>query len=101
VQHVPNAQLALAIVPRPEATIEEIAEFASSFNGYTYWGSFEGCAEIANGERHDSLTNVRTCLFFEVRRWHHFGDGPDAEAQEQWRGLVRHIRRFVEEGRFE
>jgi hypothetical protein len=36
-----------------------------TFNGYNVWGSFETCAEIANAQRHDSLTNLRTCLFFE------------------------------------
>lgn len=100
-QEIPNGSLTLAIVPEPEADIERIGEFASSFNGYTHWGSFEKCAEIASAEKHDSLTQVRTCLFFEWRRWRHFGEEPDAEAQEQWRGLVREARRFVQDRRFE
>lgn len=96
-----NTELRLEKVPLPEADLDCIAEFASSFNGYEHWGSFEKCAEIANAERHDSLTNVRTCLFFEVRRWRHYGDDPDEEAQEQWRDLVRRTRYFIQERRLE
>lgn len=96
---ISNADLTLEIVPEPDAAFDRISKFAASFDGYRQWGSFEKCAEIANAERHDTLTNLRTCLFFEWRRWHHFGDEPDADAQEQWRGLVREIRRFVQEGK--
>lgn len=81
------------MVPDPDGPLKRIGEFASTVDGYRHWGSFEKCAETSNAERHDSLTNLRTW-----RRWRHFGDEPDAEAQEQWRGLVREIRRFVQEG---
>jgi hypothetical protein len=90
-----NSELTLELVPLPDADLDSLCDFASSFNGYKYWGSFEKCAEIANAGRRDSLTNVRTCLFFEVRRWRHYGDDPDAEAQEQWRELISEARRFI------
>jgi hypothetical protein len=100
VDAISNADLTLEIVPDPDAPLDRISEFAATFDGYRHWGSFKKCAEIANAERHDSLTNLRSCLFFEWRRWHHFGDEPDAEAEDQWRHLVREIRRFVQEGNF-
>jgi hypothetical protein len=100
-QQLQNAELTLANVPEADADMERIGHFASTFDGYAHWGSFEKCAEIANEERHESLTNVRSCLFFECRRWRHYGDDPDAEAQEQWRNMVREVRRFVEAGKFE
>ena len=65
--------------------------FAHTFNGYDHWGSHEKCAEIANGKVHDSLDTLRTCLFFEARRWRHFGEDPDAESLIYWRHLVAEI----------
>jgi hypothetical protein len=35
---------------------------------------------------------LRTCLFFEQRRWRHFGDEPDEEAMEYIRSVVQKIR---------
>lgn len=82
-------------IPNPDASWREIAEFALTFNGYEVWGSFEKCAEIANAKRQDSLTDLRTCLFFEQRRWRHFGEDPDGEAMAYIRALVEKIRRRV------
>jgi len=54
-----------------------IDRFALSFDGYGYRGSFEKCTEIGNGSLRSwqekkilphSLTELRTCLFFEQRR---------------------------------
>src|SRR5258708_1918094 len=84
---IPNNELQLDQVPKPEADWDLISKFALTFNGYKAWGSFEKCAEIANQERHSSLTELRTCLFFEDRRWHHYGDEPDAEAMQYICGI--------------
>jgi hypothetical protein len=87
-----NSELSLADIPSPDAAWDVIQDFASTFNGYKVHGSFEKCAEIANEERHGSLTDLRTCLFFEIRRWHHFGDEPDADAMADIRVIVEKIR---------
>jgi len=59
------------------------------------------CARIANaaadrysqeGELPESLDELRTCLFFEQRRWHHFGATPDGEAQRYFAALLEAIR---------
>jgi hypothetical protein len=91
-------------VPLPDAGWYEIGRFALSFNGYDWWGSFERCAEIANGAAQafhelgtlpDSLAELRTCLFFEQRRWHHFGLDPDDSAMVYISALLEAIRRRV------
>src|SRR5262245_4737602 len=79
VREITNQALTLADIPGPDADWTTIGEFALTFSGYKAWGSFERCAEIANAPRHESLTDLRTCLFFEQRRWHHYGDEPDPE----------------------
>ncbi len=89
---IENAVLCDADIPPPSASYEIIAAFALTFDGYTKLGSFEACAEVANSRRHNSLTDLRTCLFFEQRRWHHFGDVPDGETMSYLHGLLDQIR---------
>lgn len=92
---IPSNQLQLAQIPGEDASFAELCEFAHTFNGYEAFGSFEACAEIANRGEHRSLKHLRACLFFEARRWRHFGESPDDEALAEWRELVRKIRAKV------
>ncbi len=94
-KEISNAELTLAELPSPGSVSDVIAKFASTFNGYKQCGSFEACAEIANARRHNTLTELRACLFFEQRRWRHFGETPDAEAETYQRSLVEGIRMKV------
>ena len=97
-REIGNRELTLGDIPDPNATWPEFAEFALTFNGYEAWESFDTCAEIANAQRHNSLTDLRTCLFFEQRRWRHFGGPPDEEAMIYLRGVVEKIRCRVADG---
>lgn len=92
---IPNEDLALAVIPPTDASWGEIAQFCLTFNGYQAWGSFERCAEIANARRHGTLTEIRTCLFFEQRRWRHFGEAPDEQTMAYLRGLIETLRSRV------
>jgi hypothetical protein len=96
-----NNELTLTCVPASDANWRAIAEFAHSFNGYSAWGSFESCAEIANARRSGTLTELRTCLFFEERRWRHFGELPDEQAMDYIGGVLSKIRAKVEGKEFE
>ena len=89
---IPTVQLKVSDVPADAADLENLLRFALSFDGYRHRGSFSRCAEIANARDHGSLDKLRTCLFFEARRWHHFGDSPDEEETLYWRWLVAEIR---------
>lgn len=88
--------LTLTDIPPVEADLDALIAFAHTFDGYRHWGSFEQCAEIANAQDHESLEKLRTCLFFEARRWRHFGEDPDTDAEQYWRKLVAAIRREVQ-----
>jgi hypothetical protein len=92
IEHIRNIDLKESDVPTNLTNWVEIEEFALSFNGYEELGSFEKCAEIANAQRHETLTNLRTCLFFEQRRWRHFGETPDVNAMEYIREILEKIR---------
>ena len=89
---IPSDQLQLTQIPGADATEGELIRFAHTFNGYEAFGSFEACAEIANRGDHSSLDHLRACLFFEARRWRHFGEAPGPETLAEWRELVDKIR---------
>jgi len=72
---IKNENLNLSHIPSIDASTQEKMEFALTFDGYEECGSFGECAEIANSRNHDSLTNLRACLFFEQRR-DRFGSDP-------------------------
>ena len=100
IKQIPNSELNQNDLPLPDAKWEDIQEFALSFNGYEYWGSFGKCADIANKiaeeyeqtkRLHCSLTGLRTCLFFEQRRWRHFGYAPDEDSMKHIHALIEEI----------
>jgi hypothetical protein len=94
-EEVANSELAVKSIPSPDSSRGVIWDFALTFNGYHHWGSFEKCAEVANQERDATLTDLRTCLFFEFQRWRHYGDDPEDEAAPYIRGIVLKIREMV------
>lgn len=44
-----------------------------------------------------TLQELRAVLFFELRRWRHFGDDPDALAMAKFDWLLESIRQKVPE----
>lgn len=112
VRDISNEALTEADIPWESGDWGEIGEFALTFDAYDYWGSFEKCADIANdsadlwqkgGVVPASLTELRTCLFFEQRRWRHFGYEPDERTLKYVKTLVSAIHDIVarrEQGSF-
>jgi hypothetical protein len=84
--------LTIEDLPGPQADWSTIGAFALTFDAYVVLGSFEACAEIANARNSETLTDLRTCLFFEQRRWRHFGEEPDSSSMEYIHGIVEKIR---------
>jgi len=96
---VSNEDLTAANIPSPKARWHTIEKFALTFEGYKHWGSFEKCAKVANARLNKTLTELRTCLFFEQRRWRHFGEPPNKEEMAYIRNLIQAIRAKVLSGR--
>ena len=92
--YIPNEQLIAARIPPSDSDWDKIQRFALTFDGYTRWG-FETCAAIANERRNSTLTELRTCLFFEQRPWRHVGEAPDEESMAYIQSVVEEIRRRV------
>ena len=98
---IPNAQLIEADLPARRATWIKIQSFALTFDGYEHWGSFKKCSEVAHlgvslHRKHEplvqSLTDLRTCLFFESRRWKHLEKEPTNKGMNYIHALVEAIR---------
>ena len=101
---ISNLDLSPGDIPGPDADYQSIVSFALTFDGYDHWGSVKACGEVANAaleafvERRalpDSLTDLRTCLFFEQRRHQHEGRTPEGLLMEYVRALVGAIRERV------
>jgi hypothetical protein len=73
-------------VPGPEDSWwGSVSTFCLTFNAYDRVGTNAKVGGIANAARRsfdeagtlpDSVDEIRTCLFFEQRRWRHFDDDP-------------------------
>jgi hypothetical protein len=97
-QLIPTAKLRLEDLPGPSASWSEISEFALTFDGYAEAESFENAARIANERRCESLQDLRMCLFFEQRRFRHFGHDPEGDDLRYVAGLVDKIREYISSG---
>lgn len=93
-----NSELTPADVPSFKEAWSRIEPFALTFDGFRYWGSVEKCAEVAQGKSPGSLTELRTCLFYEARRWNLAGKAPDTQSMRFIRALVYAIREKVDSG---
>lgn len=95
IKTISSASLQWKDLPAGDADVPELIKFAHTFDGYARWGSSAKCAEIANARDHSTIDTLRTCLFFEARRWRHFGETPDEDALEYWQSLVASIRERI------
>ncbi|MEX0958869.1 MAG: hypothetical protein WDZ63_06230 [Burkholderiales bacterium] len=92
-----NRELTPGDVPSFREPWARIEPFALTFDGYRYWGSIEECARVAC-RTPGSLTELRTCLFFEARRWKHLGRAPDVTTMKRIRAIVFAIQEKVKIG---
>jgi hypothetical protein len=102
---IPNSQLLEEDIPSKRASWLKIIPFALSFNGYEHCGSVQKCRDVAkegvalhkkNKVLNQSLTDLRTCLFFEARRWKHLEKKPTASGLRYIRALIEAIRLSVQ-----
>ena len=96
--------------PNPElADLPDMLTYGLTAGGYDYAPRHLGrdCGELANdrlaryretGQWAGSFEELRCCLFFEQRRWRHFGDDPDEAAAQAIRDLHAAVcRRWEQE----
>ncbi len=85
---IPNADLDTSAVPRRGESWDAVSDFALSYDGYGYWDNLPSLAGrvLQRWTRRRSLPatldELRGCLFYEQRRWHHFGEEPTGRSAE-------------------
>jgi hypothetical protein len=98
---IPNTLLIEKDIPPRRAAWKNILLFAHTFNGYKHWGSVSKCREVARRgiilhkskqALVQSLTDLRTCLFYEARRWNHLEKNPNKAGLGYVHALVEAIR---------
>lgn len=94
---IPNDKLTTEMIPAADAPWDDIQSFALTFDGYTYFGSVAKLAAAVREERHETLSEVRACLFFEQRRLRHIGEPPDEDDLLTIRRLLALIRKKLNE----
>lgn len=104
-KYISTKSLRSSDVPSQEEAWCAIEQFALTFKGYDWAGSFERCADLANSTRrmYDSsqerclprltLDELRACLYFEQRRSHHSDYIPEGEGLLYVRALLEGIRK--------
>jgi len=101
-QQIAHKDLREEQIPSPGSSWRTIVPFARTFNAYAQLGSREAAAEAGNEKAKNlaacSFTDLRAALFFEHRRYNHFGYGPSAEAMVHLHALLEEIRRRVQGG---
>jgi hypothetical protein len=101
--YIENTGLKLFNIPAIEADYRTIAEFALTFEGYKYFPDLASYANKIVDEYHQdekivgslSLTELRGCLFYEQRRYRHFGEDPDGNDLCYIHALLIEIRNKI------
>jgi hypothetical protein len=89
-----NAELDVTMVPRRGESWEAVSDFALSYDGYGYWDDLPTLAgRVLQGWTRrrslpSTLDELRGCLFYEQRRWHHFGEDPSGRSADYMWAVV-------------
>jgi hypothetical protein len=92
-----NAELDITAVPQRGESWDAVSDFALSYDGYAYWDDLATLAGsvLQRWTRRrslpDTLDELRGCLFYEQRRWHHFGEEPSGRSAEYMWAMVNAI----------
>ncbi len=90
------AELVPTTFPEHGAPFKDVAVLGYTYDGYAEHG-MERCAELANAAlsafyHHETLpedvVTLRTCLFFETRRWLLYDQVPDRQARLYIHALI-------------
>jgi hypothetical protein len=98
---LPNAQLRVHGIPGHGDSWDAVSSFSLSYDGYAYWDDVCELAtrSIRNWTRHHTLPptidELRGCLFYEQRRWHHFGEDPNGRGEQYVWALLDSLRKLV------
>lgn len=73
IESIKNEDLQSEDLP-DKGNAEAVYHFAMTFNGYEHFCSFSNCAEKANNSNRQTMSKLRSELFFSARASHHAGN---------------------------
>ena len=91
---IPNDELDITTVPRRGESWDAVSDFALAYDGYEYWDDLSALAGgiLQRWTRRrslpETLDELRGCLFYEQRRWHHFGEDPSGRSAEYMWAII-------------
>ncbi|MCX6304066.1 MAG: hypothetical protein NT040_03770 [Bacteroidetes bacterium] len=102
-----NTDLRLDQIPPIDSDYSQIADFALTFDGYNKIKDIalfanKVVAAFQNGHAivvKLTLTELRACLFYEQRRYRHFGEDPEGKDRDYINIIVLEIIKRVEDHR--
>jgi len=100
-KQIANRELQIERIPSSISSSEVIDRFALTFDGYAAFDTAaepHGCGDLANSRQANTLTELRASLFFEQRRWRHFGESPEGLDLIYIQSLLWRIRQCVRQG---
>ena len=100
-KQITNRELVIDRIPSAISSWDAIQRFALTFDGYAVFNTAaepEGCGELANSRQAKTLTELRASLFFEQRRWRHYGEVPESLDLIYIQSLLWRIRQCVRQG---
>ncbi len=100
-KQIANRDLLIDKIPSSTSPWSVIQRFALTFDGYAVFNTEErqtACGDLANSRQANSLTELRASLFFEQRRWRHFGESPEGLDLIYIQSLLWRIRQCVRQG---
>jgi len=98
---VPNAQLRVHGIPDRGDSWDAVSSFSLSYDGYAYWDDVSELATrcirawTRDHTLPGSIDEARACLFYEQRRWHHFGEDPNGRGAQYVWALLDTLRSLV------
>ena len=106
-EEIHNTDLRIDQIPPINSDYTTIAGFALSFDGYSRIKDISIFAnKIVEEVKNDksiteklTLTELRACLFYEQRRYRHYGEEPEGEDRDYIKGLLLEITKRVEDHR--
>jgi hypothetical protein len=96
-----NAQLRVHGIPGHGDGWDAVSSFSLSYDGYAYWDDVSELAtrSVRRWTRDRtlplSIDELRACLFYEQRRWHHFGEVPNGRGERYVWALLDALRTVV------
>ena len=94
----PRSDPAVAVPAPSTRNWSDVEHYALQFDGYAAIGGFDACGDLANAVAHSFATtgalprdkaHLRACLFFEARRWRHFGSEPDEQTWSYIKAILQ------------